>query len=181
MDNPEIAESSENKVRTIFMGTFFTILVLLLSMSYGLIWGILFLVYSGNEMAKPDYDISCDSIISWDKALYITQFISAGLHLISSVFQLITTSYDQDSSIPKYIMGFRSCLVYIAGLSILIGINVAYFGHPNMNVCGDLKGLNLAYIICEWTILGSCICLVYVVCIFSIIFKKKKKNEINRI
>lgn len=177
MDNPEINETSENKVRTIFMGTFFTILVLLLSLSYGMIWGILFLIYT----SKGNFDESCDNLVSWNKALYIVQFISAGLHLISSVFQLVTTSYDRESSIPKYIMGCRSCLVYIAGLTILLGINISYFSHPDISLCGELKALNLAYIITEWTILGSCICLVYVVCTVTIIFKKRRRDEINRI
>ena len=176
MNHPEINDTSENKVRTIFMGTFFTILVLLLSLSYGMIWGILFLIYT-----SQDYDPSCENLVSWNKALYIVQFISAGLHLISSIFQLITTSYDRESSIPKYIMGCRSCLVYIAGLTILLGINVSYFSHPDISLCGSLKELNLAYIITEWTILGSCICLVCVVCIFSIIFKKRRRLENNRI
>ena len=175
MDNPEISDTSENKVRTIFMGTFFTILVLLLSLSYGMTWGILFLYY----ISKYDYDESCQNLVNWDKALYIVQFMSAGLHLVSSVFQLIATSYDRESSIPKYIMGFRSCLVYIAGLTILIGINVSYFSHKDIDKCNALKGLNLAYIITEWTILGSCICLVYVVCIISIIFKKRKRYDDN--
>ncbi len=177
MENRELTDTSENKVRTIFMGTFFTILVLLLSLSYGMTWGILFLIFT----EKGEYNPSCDNLISWNKALYIVQFISAGLHLISSVFQLITTSYNRESSIPKYIMGCRSCLVYIAGLSILLGINISYFSHPNIDECGDLKKLNLAYIITEWTILGSCICLVYIVCIISIIFKKRRRYEDNRI
>lgn len=177
MDNPEISDTPENKVGTIFRGTFFTILVLLLSLSYGMTWGILFVVYTSNKK----YDPACNNLISWDRALYIVQFISAGLHLISSIFQLIATSYDRDSSIPKYIMGCRSCLVYIAGLTILLGINVSYFSQPNIKVCGDLMTLNLAYIITEWTILGSCICLVYVVCIVSIIFKKRRRYDDNKL
>jgi len=176
MDHSEINETSENKVRSIFMGTFFTILVLLLSVSYGMVWGILFLIYT-NE----DRDPSCANLVSWDKALYIVQFLSAGLHLISSIIQLVATSYDKESSIPKYIMGCRSCLVYLAGITILIGINVSYFSHEDITKCGNLKNLNLAYIITEWTIFGSCICLVCVVCIFSIIFKKRRRLENNKI
>lgn len=177
METRTLTETSENKVRTIFMGTFFTILVLLLSLSYGMTWGVLFLVYT----SEYDYNPSCDNLIKWNKALYIVQFISAGLHLISSVIQLIATSRDRESGIPKYIMGCRSCLVYLAGLTILLGINISFFSHPNIDECGDLKILNLAYIIAEWTILGSCICLVYVVCIFSIIFKKRRRNEDNKL
>ena len=181
MVSPEFAENSENRVRSIFMGTFFTLLLLLLNMSYGLMWGILYLVYIDKEINSPTYNDSCDQIVSWGKALYIIQFLSTGLHLVSSIFQLIATSYDQDSNIPKYIMGLRSCLVYIAGMTILLGINVAYFNHANMNLCGSLKNLNLTYIITEWTILGLFICLVCVVCIFTIIFKRRKKNQYGRI
>lgn len=181
MVSPEIAENSEKKVRSIFMSTFFTILLLLLNMSYGMIWGILFLIYTEKEKKNPDYDPICNGIVDWDKALYIVQFISTGLHLISSIFQLVAMNYDQDSSIPKYLMGFRSCIVYIAGMTILLGINIAYFNHEDISKCGSLKGLNLAYIITEWTIYGFCICLVCVVCIFTIIFKRRKKNQYGRI
>jgi hypothetical protein len=177
MENPEINDTSENKVRSIFMGTFFTILVLLISLSYGMIWGILFIIFTKRD---DNFDSNCDTLISWDKALYIVQFISAGLHLISSIFQLIATSYDRESSIPKYIMGFRSCLVYISGMTILLGISVSYGNLPSNTKCGDLLKLNLAYIITEWTILFSCIFLVCIVCIISIIFKKRKRNENNR-
>ncbi len=181
MVSPELEENSENRVKKIFMGTFFTILLLLLNLSYGLVWGILFSVYTEKEINDPNYDITCNNIVSWDKALYIVQFISTGLHLISSIFQLIATNYDQDSNIPKYLMGIRSCIVYIAGMTILLGINVAYFNHENIDACGSLKSLNLAFIITEWTIYGFCCCLVCVVCVFTIIFKRRKKNQYGRI
>lgn len=175
METDEI-ETSENKIKSIFMGTFFTILVLLLSMAYGMTWGILFLIYT-----KAEYPPVCQSIVGWDKALYIVHFISSGLHLVSSIFQLIATSYNKESTIPKYIMGFRSCLNYIAGISILIGINVSYFSNPNIDQCGDLTGLNLAYIITEWTIFGSCILFVCAICIFSMIFKRRKRYDDSKI
>jgi hypothetical protein len=172
----EIIETSERKVRSIFMGTCFTILVLLLSVSYGMVWGVLFLVWTSKETYPPQ----CDELVSWDKALYIVQFISSGLHLVSSIFQLIATSYDRESNIPKYIMGCRSCLVYIAGICILIGINASYFSNPKIDDCRDLKGLNLAYIITEWTILGTCITFVCVVCNVSLLLKKRKNKQKNK-
>lgn len=166
----------ENKAKTVVTGTLFTILLLLVSVSYGMTWGILFLVYTN----KTEYDESCNNLKSWDKALYILQFISSGLHIISSLFQLIMISYDKESPIPNYIMGCRSCIVYIAGLSILFGINISYFSHENISICKELKTINFAYIITEWVILGSCICLVCVTCIISIIFKRKKKTRKNK-
>jgi hypothetical protein len=60
-------------------------------------------------------------------------------------------------------------------MAILIGINLSYFQHPNISECGDLAGLNLAFIITEWTILGSCICFVCILCSISIILKKRKR------
>jgi hypothetical protein len=167
----EIAENSERKVRSIFMGTCCTILVLLISVSYGMVWGILFLVWTGREV----YDPSCEILVSWDRALYIVQFISAGLHLVSTIFQLISIGYDKESNIPKYIMGCRSCIMFMAGLAILIGINISYFKHDDISLCENLAGLNLAYIITEWTILGSCICFVCILCSISIILKKRKR------
>ena len=166
----------ENKAKNVVTGTLFTILLLLVSVSYGLTWGILFIVYTN----KSDYDESCNNIKSWDKALYILQFISSGLHIVSSVIQLILISNDKESSIPNYIMGCRSCIVYIAGISILFGINISYFRHEDISKCKELQTINFAYIITEWVILGSCICLVCATCIISIIFKRKKKTRRNR-
>ncbi len=175
MENDETNE--ENKVKQIFMSTIVTILILLISLSYGMTWGILFVVYTKSELSKPDYDESCTNLLSWDEALYIVHFISAGIHIFSSVFQIIATSYNKESSIPTYITGCRSCANYIVGMVILFGINVSYFSHEDISKCGDLQELNLAYLITEWTILGSCICLVCCVCIISIVFKKKKRHE----
>jgi hypothetical protein len=172
MDNEiEIVETSERKVRSVFMGTFFTLLVLLISVSYGMTWGVLFVVYIGQN----DYHPVCDIIKAWDRALYVVFFISSGLHLISTIFQLIATSYDKDSNIPKYIMGCRSCFSFIAGLTILIGINISYFSNEDISLCADLQTLNLAYIITEWTLMGFCFCCVCVVCSLSICLKKKKR------
>jgi hypothetical protein len=171
MDEIKIEETTENKVKSVFMGTFFTIIVLLISVSYGMTWGVLFLVW----ISHTDYHPICETIISWDKALYISQFILAGLHLISSVIQLISSGYDQDSNIPKYIMGCRSCFLFIAGFTILIGINISYFSNEDIALCGDLQKLNLAFIITEWTIISFCFLCVCVVCSLSICLKKRKR------
>jgi hypothetical protein len=173
MEGNIIYNSAENKAKSIVTGTLFTILLLLVSVSYGMTWGILFLVYT----SKSEYDQSCNNLRSWDKSLYILQFISSGLHIVSSVFQLVMISYDKDSSIPNYIMGCRSCIVYVAGLIILFGINTSYFSHPDISLCKELKTINFAYIITEWVILGSCICLVCVTCIISILFKRRKRGH----
>ena len=173
MKNPhniEMVEMSDQTNKPIFMGTVFTLILLLISLSYGLAWAILFLVYT----SQYEYDPSCSTLISWDRALYITQFISSGLHIISSVIQLISSSYDIESSIPKYITGCRSCIVYVAGITNLVGINVTYFKHGTIEICADLQKLNLAYIITEWTIMGSFICFVCSICIISLALKKIK-------
>jgi hypothetical protein len=167
----EIVETTERKVRSVFMGTFFTLIVLLISVSYGMTWGVLFVVW----IDRTDYHPTCETIISWDRALYVVQFISAGLHLISTIIQLVSTSYDKDSNIPKYIMGCRSCFLFIAGLTILIGINISYFSNEDIALCGDLQALNLAYIITEWTIISFCFLCVCVVCSVSICLKKRKR------
>jgi hypothetical protein len=174
MDNGEIeiVETAEHKVRSIFLGTFFTILLLLLSVAYGVTWGVLFVVYINKAVYHP----VCSNIISWDTAIYIVQFISAGLHLISTILQLISTSYDKESNIPKYIAGARSCFSFITGLSILVGINISYFSNPHIELCGDLQVLNLAYIITEWIVISFCCLCVCIVCAVTICLRKKKKN-----
>ena len=72
-------------------------------------------------------------------------------------------------------MGCRSCLVFIAGMTILIGITSSYFSNDDITRCGSLANLNLAYIVTEWTLLASCIFFVCLLCSISIILKKKKR------
>jgi hypothetical protein len=175
MDNGEIEiiETAERKVRSIFLGTFFTLLLLLLSVSYGVTWGVLFVVYINKTIYHP----ACSNIISWDTAIYIVQFISAGLHLISTILQLVSTSHDKESNIPKYIAGARSCFLFITGLSILVGINISYFSNENIELCGELQTLNLAYIITEWILISFCCLCVCIVCGVTICHRKKKTNK----
>jgi hypothetical protein len=167
----EIIESHERKVRSIFMGTFFTLLVLLIGVLYGMMWGILFVTW----VSKAVYHPSCLTLISWDKALYVVQFICAGLHLVSTIMQLVSTSYDKDSNIPKYIMGCRSCFSFTAGATILVGITFTYFTNENLDLCGDLKTINLAYIITECTLISFCCLCVCVFCSLSLCVKKNRK------
>lgn len=172
----EMIESSDQKFRSIFMGTVFTIILLIISLSYGLTWAILFLIYTESSK-REDYDEACEVLISWDKALYIVNFISSFLHIVSSIIQLVASSHDKESNIAKYITSCRSCLNYMVGFVILIGINVSYFKiNHGEGKCGDLAKLNLAFIIVEWTLLGSCVCFVYVICIVSLSIKKKNNR-----
>lgn len=174
-ENNQIEEikilSNEEKFKSIFMGTLCTIILLLISLSYGITWGVLFLIYTKKDEFSNE---ECQELKRWDRALYIVHFICAFLHLISSVIQLLASAYDKDSNIAQYITFFRSCINYIAGIVILIGINVAYVRLEDTSICGSLSKLNLAYIICEWAIIGFFICFVFVVCIVSLTLKKRK-------
>jgi hypothetical protein len=167
----DIIETNEKKSRSLFMNSFLTILVLILSVSYGVMWGTLFLVYTH----EINFDAQCLNLVQWDYALTIVQYISAGLHLISTIFQFIASSRNRESNVPKYIMGVRSCLVYVAGLVILIGISVAYSQVKDINLCGNITNLNLAYIIVEWSLFGFCFLFVCVICVASILLKKRRR------
>lgn len=165
-------QSTEDKFKAIFMGTLFTIILLIISLSYGITWAVLFVIYTNNE----EYSSVCQSLRKWDKSLYIVLFICAFLNLVSSIIQLISSAADKESNIAQYITFCRSCINYLAGIVILIGINVEYFNLENPSDCGNLAKLNLAFIITEWSILGFFICFILSVCILSLIIKKKKNT-----
>jgi hypothetical protein len=155
-----------------FTGTIWSIMALLLSVSYGVIWGSFFLVYSSRDV----YPKTCQTLIKWDQAIYILYFISVSLHLVSTLIQFIVNTRDRESPIPKFITAFRSCLSYLAGMAILIGLTLEYASLEEPEKCGDLAKINMIYIILEWTILLTCVLFVYVVCIVSIFMKKRKRS-----
>jgi hypothetical protein len=109
-------------------------------------------------------------------ALIIISLIMLG----ATIAMLATVILNYKFKISAHMIGIGGLIGSIAGLTILLGINISYFSHPDISLCGSLKELNLAYIIAEWAILGSCICIVCCVCVVSIIFKKRKKHENNR-
>ena len=173
IENEDIhIQTSEEKFKGIFMGTIFTIVLLLIGLSYGITWAALFIRYTDEN--KYQFQEECKILIKWDRALYIVLIITSALHLISSIIQIIASAKNKDSSIPQYITFSRSYINYIAGIVILIGINVEYFNLDQPKLCGKLAKLNLAYIIIEWSMMGIFIGFVLVVCLISLLLKKKK-------
>ena len=73
-------------------------------------------------------------------------------------------------------MSCKGCINCLIGVILLIGVNVAYFKTNKVKQCGNLQKAMLGYIICEWTIMGSFILCVCLVCSISIICKRMKKN-----
>lgn len=136
------------------MGTAATILLFLSSIAYNLVWGCLFIAMIGYK----DFKDQCNTLVQWNKALYIMYFVIASLSLLQFIFQIIQNKYKKDSNIPSIIIGCKSCLNCFGGLSILIGINVEYMRVPIKDECGSLNKLNLAFIITEWGLYG-CFCL----------------------
>lgn len=164
----------DSKTKIIFMGSMFSLIILLLSVSYTVSWTVLFILF-----LKDEYTSECDSIKKWNKALVVISIISITLHIISYTLQFIVTTKREESSksmtIVKYINTFRSCINYITGIVLLIGINVEYANLENSSTtCGRLSVLNMVYIITEWTLIGFFICFVVLLCIFAIISKKMK-------
>lgn len=168
-----VKTKKDSKTKTLFMGSMFSLIVLLLSVSYTVTWTILFIIF-----LKDEYTSECDSIKKWNKALVVISIISITLHIISYTLQFIVTTKGEESSksmtIVKYINTFRSCINYITGIVLLIGINVEYANLETSSTCGRLSVLNMIYIITEWTLIGFFICFVVLLCIFAIISKKMK-------
>lgn len=169
IENMEEISDDEDKFKSIFMSTFFTILLLIVSISYSITWAVIFNVYSLKQ-----YPDECFKLKQWDKTLFIILYITSLLHLVSSIIQIFTYAYNKESNIPQYITFCRSCINYLAGIVILIGINVEYFNIEDPSVCGVLSKINLAYIITEWSIIGLFICLILIVCGISLMLKKRK-------
>jgi hypothetical protein len=167
----DFEDDKNEHLKQIFMGTLFTIILLIISVSYGVTWSVLFIIYIDLELPAE-----CDSIKSWDKVLIVVSFISAGLHIISSVIQLIGSAQDVDSNIAKYITTIRSCINCLSGIVLLLAINIEYYSLDNPSICEELATLNLVYIIVEWCLVGFFICFVVVLCVFAMITKKMKNQ-----
>ncbi len=172
-DNDEQKEN--NSFRNIFLSSFFTIVILIISVSYGVTWVVLFIVYLKNTESENLPSV-CDALIKWDKVLIIIQLITTSLHFISSIIQLFNSAQGEETadSIVRYITTCRSCINYIAGIVILLAINITYFKIEDASQCGNIGVLNLVYIIIEWCLVGFFICFVIVLCTFAVISKKMK-------
>lgn len=174
--NVEIKENNEN-LKTIFMGSLFTVVILILSVSYGITWAVLFIIY----IDKDELPNQCKSLVAWDKILIIISFITAGLHIISSVIQLVSSAKgdnasNDSSNIVKYITTCRSCINYLAGIVLLLALNIEYFKLDDPSICKSLADLNLIYIIVEWCLVVFFFCFVVVLCVFAVISKKMKNQ-----
>lgn len=165
--------NEENSKKNFLITTISTIVVTLIAICYSLTWSTLFIYYIENK----EYPPHCNQLKAWDRALYIVLLMSSALHLVSSGVQYVMTTINKDSMIPKYIMTIKSCLNYITGVVFLIGVTDEYFSTLNVDKCGTLKTLTFAYIIFEWTIMGSFVLCVCVVCIISSICKKSRKID----
>jgi len=169
-------DGSDQKVTNVLKGTFFTLGLMIVMVSYTLIWAFLFLVYLGfNDIDR----VVCKGLIDWNTSLYILYFISSGFNVVSSIIQIIMNSKNLESNIPNYIAGFRSCILFICGLVILIGISYQYVNIKDLavNKCDGLLSLNLSFIITEWIILVIFLLFVSLFCIIHFVIKKKRGRD----
>ena len=164
--------SSNSKGSSFLVTTILSMSFTLLSICYTLVWGLIFIT----TIERNSYPSNCKNLVDWGRGLYFIQLLSSLIHLIASIIQLISNYKNIDSAIPKIMMSCKGCINCLIGVILLIGVNVAYFKTSKVKQCGNLQKAMLGYIICEWTIMGSFILCVCLVCSISIICKRMKKN-----
>ena len=163
------------KISAVLKGTFFTLGLMTVMVGYTLVWAFLF--YFTIADVSTDL-IACKKIIQWNKSLYILYFISSVVNTISSFIQIILNSLNLESNIPNYISGFRSCSVFICGITILCGITDSYISSKNiLGKCDRLLGLNLSYIVTEWVIIGIFVIFVTLFCFIHFVIRKTRGRD----
>ncbi len=146
-----VPDTEDTKLRKKLNSTSCTLIMFLFIVGYEIAIAILFLFFS-YDVIQPQ----CQTLVAWNKALYILYFLSALLNIIATLIQIITNLKDSENYLPKCIIGIRSAIHYVAGIVMLIGINVNYVNIENIEECGKrFKILNLVFIIFEWILIGG--------------------------
>lgn len=148
------------------MKSIFTVIFAFIYIGYDIGWSCLFIY----ETSLPN-DNKCETLIQWDKALYIVLLLISFLHLTSCI---LSWYFYSKQKLLIAISICKSMCNYIAGIVIMIGIITSF----NKEECERLKRYNMIYIITEISIIGF---FCFFICAMSIIKFSIKKKEINEI
>lgn len=143
-----------------------------LAICYYISWAIIFIIYTSSES-----DIKCKALVQWDRALITVLLFISAINLFTA---LINYSFSyKNVYLCSGISVCKSCLNYIGGIWIMIGIINAYCSIGNNNaLCKSLKQANLAYIIIEMAIIGNCCFFVFAMCIIGQYRKQKTERKV---
>ena len=124
------------------MKSIFTVIFAFIYIGYDIGWSCLFIY----ETSLPN-DNKCETLIQWDKALYIVLLLISFLHLTSCI---LSWYFYSKQKLLIAISICKSMCNYIAGIVIMIGIITSF----NNEECERLKRYNMIYIITEMSIIG---------------------------
>ena len=142
----------------------------LISLGSSITFIVLFIMYTGDEAAN----VSCHTLINWDKGLYISLIITT----VASFFKTILIVSGEAKS---GLTGAFTCLVATAGLSTFvcwIGVQAVYFNLEVSGVCNNLGKLNFAYIIFTYAMIGVMFIMCFCVCFCATMFLASTTHQV---
>ena len=144
----------------------------LIYIAYNVTWGLLF-IFATSSKSYPE---PCSKLLLWDRILYILLIGLSFFHLLSMIISLIKSISPRVSLTIFLCKSIWNC---VTGTVLLVGIiaNIAYV--PQLESCGELKYLNMSYIICEMSVISSVILVLFILCVTSYAIKKEKKFEVS--
>ena len=151
----------------------FLITSLLISLGSNIAFIVLFIMYSGEEADN----VSCATLINWDKGLYISLIILTAATFIKTCYELSALPETPKSGL----YGTAYCLNTMAGLSCFvcwIGIQAVYFNLEVSGVCNNLGKLNLAYIIFNYAMIGVAFLMCFFMCFCAAMFMASATNQV---
>jgi hypothetical protein len=134
-----------------------------LSMLIGIAINVTFIVLFILKSADEADNTSCQSLLSWDKGLYISMII----YVVASFFDNL---YKISSAPVAPTGGLYTLFSFLNGASGLssfvcwIGIQVVYFNLEVSGVCNALGTVNFAYIIVNYVLIGLVVLTCFCVC-----------------
>ena len=146
---------------------------LLIGLGANIAFIVLFIMYSGDEADN----VSCATLINWDKGLYISLIILTVANFIKACYEI------QSSPMPPQggLYGTVYCIYSMAGLSSFvcwIGIQAVYFNLEVSGVCNNLGKTNLAYIIFGYAGIGVAFLMCFILCCCAAMFMTATNHQI---
>jgi len=170
-------EKSKDYIISKFGGTSRTILSTIISSIYTLTFFILLVYYNekknnDNEGTHQKSYNDCQRLKRWNRALYIGLGVSFIFFILCTILQIINQGKEKYITI---ILLIRTVFNYIVGLFFLIAITVVCCSIDNHDLCSSVYKVDIVYIILEWIIFSFCIVIHYMIVIFFLCCKAKRK------
>lgn len=141
---------------------------MIISISYNIIFGILLLIY--NEKSLPS---NCKKLKWCNRVVYVLLFIST---IVTIIFGIIQIKDYQNSELIQKILKIRTIYNCSVTLLILLLLTIIYSTTKNKKTCGNIRKVDLAFIILEWIIFFMTLSCFFSIYLYVICCTSKKSN-----